>query len=465
MTTTTTGAPTLRLTEHPLQRCGARALTELAGQHEPHQVTPEDMDRAEARIINDVVAAATAPREAAGYDWWKVLFTLYPNAKPTHAKRERTREGLHPQVQEMFAPDQDTGVLRPCTFCGTRCSVLWAKATLPMFDSVRAVNTLPPGVAGWPVCRSCRLAMWALPYGAWVAAGSATVLTCDNPEVERAFVARNTLRARRIHQFGFSGLRSGAGPEAVALQALRKHAADAPAATALWMFKNDNQEPWLKTSGTRTGVARFLHRMLADRDCQSGWKRLRHALERRDSSGAVTLSGATGAARTLFDADLQSGDRLLSELWRRAARTEEYHWSTLWQWRALAALYAEVMYEVDNQQLRPAATLVARWIAAESSRGRFNEYRQVAGSAYHLHKLLMTAGARLYLNGEAPADITNVAPELLASGQHGWRNRGLLFFEVLAELRRLEVSIGTAADAEEDDDKDPLSDGDDEEDA
>ncbi|MDA0565214.1 hypothetical protein LG943_12930 [Streptomonospora sp. S1-112] len=420
-----------------------------------------DLDRLAARIVADVVAAATAATGSGAYDWWKVLFALYPNSKPTHAKRVRDPAVLAEDVTALLAADGWQGPVRPCVFCGAACTVLWAKSTLPMFDSLRAINTLPPRVAGWPVCRSCRLAVWALPYGAWVTAGSATVLTCEADGVERAFVARHVRRAARIGQLGFEGLASGRGPEAEVLRALRAHA-DAPAPAVLWTFKNDNQEPWLRVSAIRAGAVGFLHRMPADPDCAAGWSALKRALHRTGSSGEVVLDGATAAARTLFDPDQAPTDRLLDLLWR-LSRNDEPSSLRMWRWRALAALYVKEMHAMDPQRLRPVAELIARWIAADSRRGRFNEYRRAAGSAYPLSRLLVEMSARLYRDGHVVGDLTDVTPELLAAGEQGWRTRACLWFEVMAELHRQGVTISESPLEDDTDEEaptrfDPLAD-------
>ena len=443
----TVQAPTspLRLTEHPLQRCGAWAVAVLAGCDWAEDVTDELLEGVVRRVVGDVVESAIARPDTGAYDWWKVLFALYPNSKPTHAKRPKDRTILSREVVQLFQPDDAEGPERACTFCGRRCTVLWAKSTLPMFDSVRAVNTLPPGTSGWPVCQGCRVALWALPYGAWLTAGSASVLMCDNPQVERQFVTRNARRAGRIRQLGFHGLPAMAGPEAVTLQALREHANDAPAATSLWMFKNDNQEPWLRVSGTRTGVARFVHRLAADPDSAKGWRDLWRALERRNQQGRAAVDGATAAARLLFDREGEQSDRLPAELWARSGDAEKIARHTLVRWRALCRLYVEVMYEMDPDRIKPVAELLATWIAQESPRGRFNEYRRAAGSGYELHKLLMTAGARLYLDGRTQRIEPELLGDLLASGSQGWRERTLLFFEVIEALHDKKMVIGATS--------------------
>ncbi|MBB4917231.1 hypothetical protein [Streptosporangium saharense] len=449
MSVTQAPASSLLLTEHPLQRCGAWAVTVLADRERVEQVTTELLDSVTARIIENVVEAAVARQGSGAYDWWKVLFALYPNSKPTHAKRGKDRTALREEMARLFVLDDVSGPVWACTFCGQPSGVLWAKATLPMFDSIRAVNTLPPATAGWPVCRGCRVALWALPYGAWLTAGSATVLTCDNPQVERQFVRRNIQRADRIRQFGFDGMPATAGPEAVTLEALREHASDAPVATNLWMFKNDNQEPWLLVSGTRTGVARFVHLLMADPDCRRGWRDLRRALARRDRQGKAAVDGATAAARLLFDREGGQSDRLPMELWARSADLEKVPRHTLVGWRALCRLYVEVMFEMDPDRIKPVAELLAGWIAQESHRGRFNLYRRAAGSGYELHKLLITAGARLYLDGKERHVVPEVLGDLLANGSQGWRERTVLFFEVIETLHKRGVAIGAPSGGSE----------------
>lgn len=424
-------------------------MTLLAGREGPSDVTVADVEAVADRVTDDVVVAALAGKETPAYDWWKVLFALYPNSKPTHASRPRDRERLRAEVADILGTDLSGARLLPCTFCRRLTGTVWSKTLLPMFESVRAINTLVPGVAGWPVCRACRVALWALPYGAWVTQGSATVLTCDDPAVEREYAVRNTMRAARIRQLGFAALPPGAGPEAVVLQALREHAADGGGAATLWSFKNDNQEPWLRVASTRLGVAGFLRAMRSDPECYYGWSALRRALRRRDRSGAVTLDGATAVARLLFDRDGEQVERLplkLAELARDPGKVAQ---RTLLAWRALCRLYLEVMYGMDVDRYRPAAVMLADWITAESTRGRFNEFRRAIDSSYNLRKLLVTANARLFLDGKTVEPINQLYSQLCGDGPLGWRVRGQLFFDVMAEMHARGVQVGQVGEEED----------------
>jgi len=454
----------LRLTSHPLQRCGARAAAELARADDPGAVTPAMLDEVADLLAADLVrAASVVDKEHPAYDWWKVLFALYPNSPVTHSKRSRDPGDLRLVVGRLFAGDPDRAAGSPCAFCGQPASTLWGKDKLPMFDSLKAVNTLPPGLAGWPVCRGCRIAMWALPYGSWVTAGSATVMTCPANAVERQFVQRNLERARRIQHAGFSSLPANASAETVTLAALRELGGRSTGST-LWLFKNDNQDAWLRVTATRGGIPSFLRRLFAEPECQAGWGALQRALTRRDKDGAVTASGAAAAARTLFDPvdrpGQPSGDRLERELLRQAGNLERFTGQTLAAWRALCRLYLEVVHGMDTGQVKPARELITAWIMVDPNpRGRYNKYAKAASRWTDLQRLLMDAAHRLLLDGGNPPDITPVAQSLLAPDLNGWRLRGLLYFDVVAELVNLGAPIGhkTSPDDPEDEESDPSS--------
>ncbi len=450
---------TLRLTGHPVQRCGAWAVALLAEREHPGEVSADDLSNVASRLVDDTVRAATAAKQTAPYDWWKVLFAQYPNAKATHAGRPKDPDVLRPQVTDLFADDPAPARLRPCTFCASPAGVLWTKVNLPMFDTDKAVNTLPPRTAGWPVCRACRIAMWALPYGARVTAGAAAVLSCDDEHVEREFARHNVRRSDQIRQLGFTGLPASAdaGPEAVTLDLLADPAVHRSVGTTLWLFKNDNQDPWLRVTGTRLAIARFLRRMQADPQAREGWARLVRVLTRRDAKGAVVQRGADVAAKTLFDREGQQTDALLSTLLRCADNTDQVSPQALLAWRALFRLYLEEMYEMDSSELKPVVDVLAEWITAETNpRGRFVEYRNAASYAYKLQQLLIAATARLVLDGRRPADVTEAVPALLGDNPQGWRLRGLLFFEVVAVLMERGVQIGRKTDADDDDTEIPF---------
>jgi CRISPR-associated protein Cst1 len=437
-------AAPLSLTSHPLQRAGAWAVSVLADRKQPQDVTAEDLEKVADRLVEDICTAAVAGKGDAVYDWWKVLFALYPNAKATHSKRPRDREVLRIAVADLFAPDgADAPATHPCTFCGIAASVVWTKTNLPLFDTNKALNTLPPSVPGWPVCRGCRVAAWALPYGAWVTAGSATVLSCETEVAERRFVQRNVLRARRVMQLGFAGLRPGARPELVALHALRAARAEL-SATTLWTFKNDNQEPWLRVTHTRRAVPRFLATVEGNVPLHRGWRLLELSLTQGYSAGAVTVSGPAEAARLLFEAEDGRNRSLLSQLHRLLDDDPGRRWTP--QHRAdltrLAFTYAKEVLGMEPN-LTPVATVVADWIehGSGSPRGRLAEYRKAALKGYELGHLLTEAAFRLTLDGRpAKAGPADWKP-LIRQQPRAWEHRMLLAASVLQLLQERGVAV------------------------
>ncbi|MEV7871141.1 hypothetical protein AB0P17_34730 [Streptomyces sp. NPDC088124] len=443
MTAPAINPPGLSATSHPIQRAGAWAVAVLADRANPQEVTEADLDAVAARLVEDVMAAALAPKNSTAYDWWKVLFALFPNSKATHSKRPRDRAVLLPEIVALFVPDGPGSPTWPCTFCGVPATAVWTKKNLPMYDTNKALNTLPPGVAGWPICRGCRIAAWALPYGAWVTAGSATVLSCEQEAAEREFSARNVLRARRIMQLGFDGLAAGARPEVVVLRALKALGPDLPAAATLWSFKNDNQEPWLRVTRTRRAVPLFLATVEGNAELRRAWRLLELALTRRDKNGQVVASGPAEAARLLFEAEDGRSRSLLSQLHQLLDEPEKS-----WSLRNRAALtqlafiYAEEILGM-NPDLKPVATVIADWIEYGSGapRGRLAEYRNVALSDYKLGALLMQAHFRLTLDGRAVSAGPEDWRPLIQQRPRSWEQRMLLSATVLQLLQERGVAV------------------------
>ncbi|WP_241720819.1 hypothetical protein [Streptomyces lydicus] len=436
-----TGA--LTSTGHPLQCAGAWAVAVMAGRERPDQVTADDLDAVAEVVGADAARAAVAAKTDARYDWWKVLFALYPNAKVTHAGRPRDVAVLKSEMAAMFAPDDAGGAAMPCTFCGAPAKAVWAKSKLPMFDTNKALNTLPPGIRGWPVCRGCRIAMWALPYGSWVTAGSATVLSCEGRQAEREFAAANVQRARRIIQAGFpGGLGAGARPELVALRALRAMG-HGLSATTLWSFKNDNQEPWLRVTRTRRAVPAFLATVDGNAPLRRGWRLLEIALTQQDQDGQVTVGGSAEAARLLFEAEDGRSRSLLGQLHQLLWDLDRWSSQDRAALTRLAFSYEKEVYGVEPD-LSGVANLIADWIehGSGSPRGRLAEYRNAGQNGYQLSRLLYQASFRLKLDGRSVAIGSEAWRPFVQQRPRAWEQRMLLAAEVLRLLDQRGVEVG-----------------------
>src|SRR5699024_10467940 len=230
----------MQLTHHWIQRAGARAAAVLAGRSEPAQLTPDDVDRVVERIITDAVAAAQAPKKGPGYAWWMALAAAYPNSPVVHpSRRRRTAGELRTKLDALFAPD-GAGARWYCSCCNRPAAQRWGKSLWPLTDSVNHINNSPDGVGGHPVCRSCRMCAWALPYAS--AHNGSQILTPDTDdedlamELARAMVERNL---QAIEEQWSAWPRSWS---ATALaEPLRAH----PAELTALDWRNDNQEPFV----------------------------------------------------------------------------------------------------------------------------------------------------------------------------------------------------------------------------
>ena len=438
----------LELTGHPIQRTGAWAVAVLAGRDHPRDVDEGDLAAVRDGIVADLKTAANAAKDSTEYGWWKVLFALYPNAAPTHASRAKWTD-LDDRIEAIFASDEDLPG-RTCVFCDLPAVVVWAKTYLPMFDTTKALNTLPPAGDGWPVCRGCRIAMWALPYGALAGAGSTAVLTGGSDELQRRFVEHNVRGAKKVQRRGLDGIVRGSAARLVVSKLFEVEELVEP--ITLWTFKNDNQEPWMSTVQGRTPLVRFVRELENERQALLGWKMLANELTVRKRTGEVERYGSDRAAEALFEptGKPQPHSRFLDTVYRRlSAGVEQKHPRTIDSLHALAYLYVREVLYMDPERLRPVAELVASWIAAggakgagTNQRGRFNEYAKVALVPGDLGRKLVEAQTRLTLDGHPISMQANDATDLICSGPESGQKRMLLFFLVIEELQKLDVKIG-----------------------
>src|SRR5690606_39061701 len=122
----------------------------------------------------------------------------YPNSPATHPARAAWGpEGIRARLEELFTPDSEQGLW--CWGCGAPAGRRWGKPLWPLTDSPSHVNNQPAG--GQAACRSCRIAVWALPYASGVAGRCLVTVDGDVGIAARAAaanteVARTCLRER-----------------------------------------------------------------------------------------------------------------------------------------------------------------------------------------------------------------------------------------------------------------------------
>lgn len=159
----------MKTTWHCFQSVGAQAAAVLTGRPSPAEVDDADLDRVVARIVADATMAACAPKRGPGYAWWTALNACFPNSPATHpSRRRRSASEVRGLIEGLFAPD-DPGGAWPCWCCETPTSTRWGKSLWPLAAPISQLNTAYRDADGqaWggvAVCRSCRIAAWAMPY-------------------------------------------------------------------------------------------------------------------------------------------------------------------------------------------------------------------------------------------------------------------------------------------------------------
>lgn len=135
--------------------------------------------------------------------------------------------------------------------------------------------------------------------------------------------------------------------------------------------------------------------------------------------------------------------------------------------RARAARDPGDMADVHRRRVAPIAAAVASWIGLPDDPGqrrrRFRDWRRNANSTYRLAETLIVATGELALLREVPEGIdpevvkamTTRAEEAVDGaephlGLSAWRWRAVLWWEVLAELKRRGISVALPDGAEDD---------------
>lgn len=119
-------------------------------------------------------------------------------------------------------------------------------------------------------------------------------------------------------------------------------------------------------------------------------------------------------------------------------------------------LPADTETEKLREELRPAAGLVASWIAADPDtlemRSRFRRLLRQVNTPKDLVQLLLDAAMELADAGRPETITATVLGRLSEAAE--WRYRGQLYFQVVAELQNRQISLalqpGEADDAEDD---------------
>lgn len=290
------GVAVLTLTHHPFQRVGAHAVAKLAGRRHPTEVRPGDLDAVADRIVTDAVMAATATKGGPGWAWLQRLAMCYAQSPATHPVRaKRGAAGVEAALRPMFDPDTDP--IGPCWTCGRPAGQRWDKQAWPLLEARSHVNYGGAQLA----CRACRVAVWAMPYGAWALPGR-EVLTVTGPEAGEAdIVAANLAVAQQMTAERWRSMPEGLRMHDTALPAILARPDD----YELQRWVNTNREQAIRV----TSVTRTLAVWLAETE-RANPGLLAEIADKRDVLDVVTQVGQFGkVAAEKALAAFKAGDR------------------------------------------------------------------------------------------------------------------------------------------------------------
>ncbi|MFB8236301.1 hypothetical protein ACFC58_07075 [Kitasatospora purpeofusca] len=253
------------LSPHPFQRSGAWTAALLAGVAHPGRLRNEHLDRLAARIADDCERAGRLATGEPGWAWLVRLAGMYPQSPPVHPSRAKYPQPIGTRVLEFLGPDPDPeavvrqgGRVWPCWMCQVPgASIRWGKDRLPLADSAQHINSTAVYGGGHPLCRRCRIALWALPYGTATTAGAmnATV-RCWNEAGERAAATAFLAVSEQALSEGWTSWRQGPAAEDVLWRLLAEHGDDQGLDVLRW--SNDNRSPRLDVSTLSPAAVRRL---------------------------------------------------------------------------------------------------------------------------------------------------------------------------------------------------------------
>lgn len=237
------------LGHHPFQRSGAWAAALLSDRTHPHEVTAGDLEDLVARIAADCDRAGRLAKGDPGWAWLVRLAGMYPQSPPVHPSRHKHDKPIAARVAAFLGPDPDPGEVLArgervwaCWTCQREgASIRWAKDKLPLSDSARHLNNSPYG-GGYPLCQTCRIALWALPYATAAAGRYHQNLSSSSAETERALCAAHLEINERAQAEEWTSWRQGPHADDLLWDTLTEHRIERDVEILCWTHGNRESE-------------------------------------------------------------------------------------------------------------------------------------------------------------------------------------------------------------------------------
>lgn len=427
----------LVLTPHPLQRVGAAAVAHLAGRAHIDDVTWEDLDRVSVRIQHDAVRAAAAGKDQPGSWWQRAMGATFPNSPATHPGRAK-RDVAAELAVILDGPSHVAEDRVPCALCGRDAQRLVGKDHFALAASIKYRNTTARGVGGWPLCRPCLVAGWALPYGAAFVRGQLVALDSVSSELLMDLAGESVHYATQAGTIASAPRLGLANPATIALRALRTYGGRQRTGVNVLVLRNDNRGASLQVHRVNERRCAFIVGLAQDPKATHAMGIVSRFHTRRGRDGSLKDPGVNQLARFL----LMRPDRDFLGLLRRttsgleAAGAPTHDLSVV---RHLANRYAkEVLLVRDDEltRINQIGARVAEVVGAHTARGPMHAFTKAMRSPGALAQWFRREALdSLLRNPDREPLLTTSDYQLLqAAGPAGYTARDLLFFAVIASL-------------------------------
>jgi CRISPR-associated protein Cst1 len=439
VTATVADAALLWLTPHPLQRVGALVVAYLAGRAEVEAVTDADLDMVSQTVQRDAAAAARAGKDGPGSYWQKVLGAAFPNSPATHPLR--ARRDVPAELAKLLDCPATPGMAGfPCVLCGRPADHVAGKHLFPLVASVLYRNTTAPGVPGWPLCWTCLLCGWAMPYGATFLRSQLVVFDATDQRLLGYLAGRAVQENRRyVSVDQVAAPTRLEHPTTVAFRALRQYRETPHSGVRMLVFRNDNRGAQLRSHRITQRRCAFLVGLDArDRAAGLGLRAVCRAFDVYGPDGTLRRPGENLAAAGLLE---QPEHRFLSQarhallgILSSGSATDAP--TTI---PALARRYAKEVLNVstvDAGRIEQLSQRVAALIGNGEVRGPLRAFTEASRSPRKLNSWFRRQAVdRLIIDPQAGPLLEPADYQLLfQQGIDGFVARELLFFAVIARL-------------------------------
>lgn len=460
----------VRLTAHPLQRCGAFTIAALSDAGHPRDVDEALLRRVWQETRDQLVAMAELDdaKQPGGF-WLSVSYMLWPNSKMNTTNRKKLSPPDRAKATAAWrsVPEMVDWPEAPCVLCARRACGFFGKVDVPLAASAEYRNTTVPGHDGLALCVGCLASFYALPHGCLVHRGRLSVVHSWDDDFLAASTRRQVVYTRK-QAWGTPPAMPAGGfeREQLVLDGIRQYRSRSSVASdvSLLVFTNSNKDQEFTEYQLSHSMARWVRSVALKPRWSAAYSELERACTTRKVSGAARLARLLVVEPHRFPHTMASAVHEAVE----AAKSLRVPADAVGLFELLSSYLTEVMRMPDHH-LREIEQLGAR--AAEL----------IAAQSQSLKKFTVAyrrpGDLRRWINAQSVAWLTAdfakqrepfIEPRqlklLFEYDDQAWLYRNLFFTAVIAELHRRGYAPDAedAADARDNVEKTPTEDGDEE---